>query len=34
MKLAVDIKSKEQAEEVIRQLQEFVNKKDILYPEI
>lgn len=34
MKLAVDIESKEQAEEVIKQLQEFVNKKDILYPEI
>ena len=34
MRLSVDIKSKEQAEEVIKQLQEFVNKKDILYPEI
>lgn len=34
MRLAVDIESKEQAEEVIKQLQEFVNKKDILYPEI
>lgn len=34
MRLAVDIESKEKAEEVIKQLQEFVNKKDILYPEI
>lgn len=34
MKLAVDIKSKEQAEEVIQQLQEFINQNNKLYPNI
>ena len=34
MELKVNIESKEQVEELIKQLQEYVNKKDILYPEI
>lgn len=34
MELKVNIESKEQAQEIIKQLQEFINKKDILSPDI
>ena len=34
MELKVNIESKEQAQEIIKQLQEYADKKDILYPDI